>query len=113
MPPFDGMAIEGVADLAFLEEQAPNLRSVFDVTGFRASAWRTRGAREIRSGAESQANKFSSSTDALIRANSAANSGRNSAQMSHSGTEGSNSLRSTIQSESCHETPPDAGRPWS
>jgi hypothetical protein len=32
--PFDGTAIEGIADLAFLEEQAPNLRLVFDITGF-------------------------------------------------------------------------------
>jgi hypothetical protein len=28
--PFDGPAIEGIADLAFLEEQAPNLRPAFD-----------------------------------------------------------------------------------
>ena len=34
MLPFDGTAIEGIADLAFLEEQAPNLRLVFDITGF-------------------------------------------------------------------------------
>ena len=32
--PFDGTAIEGIADLAFLEEQAPKLRLVFDITGF-------------------------------------------------------------------------------
>ena len=36
-----------------------------------------------------------------------------SANSLETATDSSNSLPSTIQSESCHETPPDAGRPWS
>ena len=58
------------------EIRTPNLRLMFDVTRFRASAWRTKGTGEIRSRAESQANKFSPARMLLFGPNSAPNSGR-------------------------------------
>src|SRR5207244_13260127 len=41
------------------EIRTPSVRLMLDLTGFRASTWRTKGTGEIRSRAEPQANKFS------------------------------------------------------
>ena len=56
------------------EIRTPNLRLMLDVTKFLASAQRTKGTREIPTGAESKAKIFSPAPMLLFGPNSAPNS---------------------------------------